>query len=190
MDAIVRNAKVNNRRRQQNKRGLSYFKSASHVSSSVQSDLPSVITFRGRTAAGRALTGCRWSLNRVTAPQRRGPCHSWQYAGVLLTLFGNGVVLAWWLAHNYVLIWASFSRGATVRLPVHEQLAEMEARVNRFSEMKCWFSARGKLLEKQKTPILTVWLWVALSASLTFTLLHVIYSTTSPVKLNPSAGGY
>ena len=58
MDAIVRNAKVNNRRRQQGKKnGLSYFKSASHVSSSVQSDLPSVITFRGRTTAGRALMG-------------------------------------------------------------------------------------------------------------------------------------
>lgn len=43
MDAIVRNAKVNMRRgSEKKKRGLSYFKSASHVSSSLQSDLASL----------------------------------------------------------------------------------------------------------------------------------------------------
>lgn len=42
MDAIVRNAKVNMRRSGEKKRGLSYFKSASHVSSSLQSDLASL----------------------------------------------------------------------------------------------------------------------------------------------------
>lgn len=45
MDAIVRNAKVNMRRSSKKKkkeRGLSYFKSASHVSSSLQSDLASL----------------------------------------------------------------------------------------------------------------------------------------------------
>lgn len=42
MDAIVRNAKVNMRCSSRKKRGLSYFKSASHVSSSLQSDLASL----------------------------------------------------------------------------------------------------------------------------------------------------
>lgn len=42
MDAIVRNAKVNMRCCSKKKGGLSYFKSASHVSSSLQSDLASL----------------------------------------------------------------------------------------------------------------------------------------------------
>lgn len=42
MDAIVKNAKVNMRHSGEKKRRISYFKSASHVSSSLQSDLASL----------------------------------------------------------------------------------------------------------------------------------------------------
>lgn len=90
MDAIVRNAKVNIRcsSKKKKKKGRTFLFQVlpmyHHLCNLTL--LPSVITFRGRTTAGCVLMGWRWSLKRVTAPQRRGPCHSWQYAGVLLTV--------------------------------------------------------------------------------------------------------
>lgn len=81
--------------------------------------LPSVITFRGRTTAGCMLMGWRWSLKRVMAPQRRGPCHSWQYAGVLLTLrqIWKWSCAIWRECWRTIMSWfVQPNRGATVWL--------------------------------------------------------------------------
>ena len=79
--------------------------------------LPSVITFSGRTTAACVLMGWRWSLKRVMALQRRGPCHSWQWAGILLT---PRQIWKWsctvWHEHGLTIIswFEQLNRGATV----------------------------------------------------------------------------
>lgn len=112
------------------KRGLSYFKSASHVSSSLQSDLASLCNNIQREdncwvhAHGLALI-----FKTGHGAAERGPCHSWQYAGVLLTLrqIWKWSCTVWhecW-GDNYVLIWGILIQTALFLLG--EQLAVIEA---------------------------------------------------------------
>lgn len=88
MDAIVRNAKVNMWHSSKTEKTFFFIPKVLAMYHQVCSltFLPSVITFSVRTTAGCMLMGWRWSFKRVTALTKRGLCHSWQSAGILLTL--------------------------------------------------------------------------------------------------------
>ena len=112
MDAIVRNAKVNMRcsgkkkKKKKGKRGLSYFQSASHVSSSLQSDLASLCNNIQREdgcwarAHGLALI----SQTEERPVSLRAACRRITYRETDLEKQGD----------NHVLIWASWRRGRPV----------------------------------------------------------------------------
>lgn len=142
--------------------------------------LPSVITFRGRTTAGRMLMGWRWSLKRVTALQRRGPCHSRRRITYTKTDFGNGVVLSFVNAGEQLCLDLSI---LTDTLAHHH--------VNRLRVMECQFwQMTNKIREELVAQSYSLSVWLTMSVLVTFVSYYMIYSTTSPLKLYPNTDSY